>query len=78
MDGLTKKGGSSSNWEQIKPFFSIPVDTQYYTVTGLALDGLTKVKKKGGLSSNCGQIKPFLSIPVDTILYCNGSSRGWR
>ena len=41
--GTTPGGG------QIKPFFSVPVDTQYYTVTGLALDGLTKVnKKKGG------------------------------
>ena len=40
--GTTPGGG------QIKPFFSVPVNTQYYTVTGLALDGLTKVKKKGG------------------------------
>ena len=62
--GTTLGGG------QIKPFFSVPVDTQYYTVTGLALDGLTKVKKKKeGSSSNCGQIKPFLSIPVDTQYY---------
>jgi hypothetical protein len=39
--GTTPGGG------QIKPFFSIPVNTQYYTVTGLALDGLSKVKKGG-------------------------------
>ena len=37
--GTTPGGG------QIKPFFSIPVNTQYYTVTGLALDGLSKVKR---------------------------------
>ena len=39
--GTTPGGG------QIKPFFSVPVNTQYYTVTGLALDGLSKVKKRG-------------------------------
>ena len=60
--GTTLGGG------QIKPFFSVPVDTQYYTVTGLALDGLTKVKKRGS-PSNCGHIKPFFSIPVDTQYY---------
>jgi hypothetical protein len=39
--GTTPGGG------QIKPFFGIPVNTQYYTVTGLALDGLSKVKRGG-------------------------------
>ena len=62
--GTTPGGG------QIKPFFSVPVNTQYYTVTGLALDGLTKVKKKKrGSLSNCRQIKPFFSVPVDTQYY---------
>ena len=59
--------GTTSGGGQIKQFFSVPVNTQYYTVTGLALDGLSKVKR--GSSSNCGQIKQFFSIPVDTQYY---------
>ena len=67
--GTTPGGG------QIKPFFSVPVDTQYYTVTGLALDGLTKVKKGVIIKLWTETILQYTCR--HTILYCNRSSLGW-